>query len=118
MILNRIKEALEAVDPNVYYGMAGTVDDGDLWDYLVFARKSLSAADQRTGYVDTYRVAIVRENFIPNETVFQVVDAMLSIPGMRLASNAFDYDYATKGKTNTVVELLVLEFTKPVKRQA
>lgn len=118
MILSRIKEALEAVDPNVYYGMVGTVEDGDLWDYVVFARHTLSGADQRTGYVDRYRVAIVRENFIPSETVFQVIDAMLSIPGMRLASNDFEYDYAQKGKTNTVVELLVLEFTKPTKRQA
>lgn len=117
MILNRIKEALEAVDPNVHYGMVGTVED-DLWDYVVFARHRLSGFDQRTGYVDRYRVAIVRENFIPTETVFQVVDAMLSIPGMRLASNEFEYDYTTKPKTNMVVELLVLEFTRPTKRQA
>ena len=116
MILNDIKTALENVDPNVYYGMAGSLEDTDLWDYVVFSRDTLGVTGQKTGYAEKFQVAIVREEFIPNETVDGVIDAMLSIDGMRLAGSDFTFQYTKKPNTNTVIELLVLSFMKPRKR--
>lgn len=116
LILNDIKTALETVDPNVYYGMAGTLQDADLWDYIVFSRNALTTTGQKTGYGERFQVAIVREEFIPNETVDGVIDAMLSIDGMRLAGGEFSFQYTKKPNTNTVIELLVLSFMKPRKR--
>ena len=116
MVLNEIKDALEAVDPNVYYGMAGSLQDGDLWDYIVFSRSTLNASANKTGYTDKFRVAIVREEFIPDDTVYEVIEAMLAIDGMKLSGGEFTYEYAKKPNTNTVIELLVLDFVKPKKR--
>lgn len=116
MILNDIKTALETVDPRVFYGAAGTLEDGDLWDYIVFSRSSLSTTGNDTGVANGYQVAIIRENFIPEETVEAVIKAMREIAGMRPAGNDFSYYYETKPKTNTVLEMLVLDFIKPRKR--
>lgn len=116
MILEDIKNALETVDERVFYGKAGTLEDGDLWDYIVFSRSSLKTTGGATGIANSYQVAIVRENFIPEETVEAVIEAMKSIAGMRLEGSDFAYDYATKPKTSTVCELLVLDFVKPRKR--
>ena len=112
MMLEEIKKALETVDPRVYYGAAGTLDDGDLWDYIVFARKTLNVTGGATGLADGYQVAIVRENYIPEETVDAVIEAMKTVPGMRLAGNEFSYYYETKPKTNIVLEMLVIDFKK------
>lgn len=115
MILNDIKAALESVDPRVYYGAAGTLEDGDLFDYIVFFRNSMKTTGGNTGVVSTYQVAIIRESFIPEETVEAVIKAMKEIAGMRLAGNEFSYYYEKKPKTNTVLEVLVLDFMKPRK---
>lgn len=116
MVLDEIRKALEEVDPLVFYGQAGKLDGGDIWDYIVFSRDSLSVTGNNSGFTDTYRVAIVREEFVPDADVYAVIDAMLSIPGMRLAGNEFTYEYAAKPNTNTVCELLVIDFVKPRKR--
>lgn len=116
-MLNDLKAALESVDPNVFYGMATSGDGLDIWDYIVFSRYTLRTDQNATGYTDRYQVAIVRENYIPDEDVYAVIDAVLSIPGMRLSQNDFAYDYTAKPNTNTVCELLVLEFDRPRKRQ-
>lgn len=116
MILNDIKEALETVDSRVFYGMAGTLSDGDLWDYIVFSRAKLKPTGGKTGVAPTYRVAIIRENFIPEETIQAVVDAMSGIAGMRWTEGEAIFEYVKKPNTNTVVELLALDFVKPIKR--
>lgn len=115
MILEDIKRALESVDPTVFYGKASNVSDGDLWNYIVFSRDKLRATGDKTGIANTYQVAIVRENYIQEETVQAVIDAMYGLAGMRLAGNEFAYQYAAKPKTNTIIELLVLDFVKPRK---
>ena len=116
MVLDEIRKALEKVDPLVYYGRAGNLDGGDIWDYIVFSRSTTSATGNATGFTDTYQVAIVREDFVPDADSEAVIDAMLEIPGMRLAGNEFAYEYAAKPNTNTVCELLVIDFVKPSKR--
>lgn len=116
MILDDIKAALETVDPVVFYGKAGTLEDGDLWDYIVFSRGKIKTTGGKTGFAETYRVAIVRENFIPLETIEAVIEAMCGIDGMRVSDSEAFFDYATKPNTNTVVEILPLDFTKPRKR--
>ena len=112
MILSRINEALESIGPVVFYGMATTLNDGDLWDYIVFSRRTLRTATNKTGYTDLYEVAIVREDYVPEEDVDAVIDAMLGIPGVKLSGSEFAYEYAMKPNTNTVVEMLVLQFAR------
>ena len=119
MILDEIKNKLKEVDPIVFYGMADSYDEnGDQiteWNYTVFMRKALSSNTNKTGYSDRFLVTIIRENFIPEGLDISVIDKMDEI-GLRLASPDCQFNYVKNPNTNTVVELLTMEFVKARKR--
>ena len=119
MILNEIKEKLKEIDPIVFYGMADEVDEDNNpiaeWNYIVFMRKSLSSNTNKTGYSDRFTVAIIRENFIPEGLDVNVIEKMDEI-GLKLASPDSPYSYTKNPNTNTVVEILTMEFVKARKR--
>lgn len=115
MILDDIKNKLEEVDPFVFYGMVDEQEIKTEWNYIVFMRKSLSSSTNKTGYSDRYVVAIVRENFIPEGLDISVIERMDEI-GLRLSSADSQYSYSKNPNTNTVVELLTMEFLKARKR--
>lgn len=114
-IRDKINEVLHEVDPNVYYGMIPENMNIEVWDYLVFGKQKTKKASGGQDMVDYYVVTIVRENYIPDDTVIDVIEKMTSIAGVRLADGEFEYDYTTKGNTDLVVEILPLYFTRPLK---
>jgi hypothetical protein len=116
LVLEEIQSKLEEIDSNVFYGMVDDTVITDEWNYIVFMRKALSVSDTKKGYSDRFTVAIIRENYIPEGLEVSVIDKMLEISGMRLASPDCQYNYTQKPNTNTVVELLTMEFVKPRKR--
>lgn len=117
MLLEDIQNKLNEIDSNVFYGMANEEKITDKWDYIVFMRKALSISDTRQGYTDRFTVAIIREDFIAEGLDMQVIEKMLEIPGMRLASADCPYSYVKKpNTTNVVVEILTIEFAKAKKR--
>lgn len=116
MLLEEIQSKLEEIDSNVFYGMVDDTVITDEWNYIVFMRKALSVSDTKKGYSDRFTVAIIRENYIPEGLEVSVIDKMLEISGMRLASPDCPYSYTQKPNTNTVVELLTMEFVKARKR--
>lgn len=118
MILEEIESKLKEIDNNVFYGMADSEDikNTNKWDYIVFSRKTLSADTQKNSYAEHFVVGIVRENYIPEGLDESVITKMREIAGMRLASPDSQYSYVQKPNTNTVVELLTIEFVKPRKR--
>ena len=115
-MLTEIKQKLEEIDPNVFYGMADKSLADREWNYIVFGRRNLSAAPNKTGYTTYYWIAIVREDFVPEGTEISVINKMLEIDGMRLSSTNAQYEYIMKPNTNTVIEVLTLEFYKADKR--
>ena len=114
-MLKRISDALKTTGKPVFYGMAGTLDGEDIWDYIVFFRSMLSSAGGKSGLVDTYEVAIVEEDYISDETISAVIKAMTSLPGVRLKDGDMQYSYTRKPNTGAVVEILTLDFVKPKK---
>lgn len=112
MILDDIKNKLESIDDNVYYGMADKNKADDEWNYIVFSRRTLDPSTNKTGYSDYFDVAIIREDYIPEGIDEQVIKAMTEIKGMRLTDEGGEYGYTRKGNTNAVVELLVLHFVR------
>lgn len=116
MILEDISDKLREVDPNVFYGMADETAITREWNYIVFMRRSLSSNTNKSGYSDHFTVAIIRENFIPEGLDIAVIDKMCEIDGMRLASSEAQYSYTQKPNTNTVIELLTIEFVRARKR--
>lgn len=114
-----IKAKLEEIDPNVYYGRADKHDfKSKPWDYMVLACKDFNRTSNRTGYSDYFEVAIVREEFIPDGLPEQVISAMESLPKIRLAEGSHGYEYATKPDSADTVEMLVLKFVAPRKRES
>lgn len=115
MILNDIKEKLEEIDENVFYGAVDNRMKETLWNYTVFNRVKLSPSQNKTGYTAEYAVHIVRENFIPEGLEEEVIEALKAIKGVRVNSEGGSYDYVTKPSTNTVVEMFSINFYIPRK---
>lgn len=113
---NEIKEKLEQIDYNIFYGLVPKGCEIEEWNYLVFGKKKLrKSGTSGIDLTDYYSVTIVRENYIPDDLVFKIIQAMRSIPGMRLSDDECNYEYTTKGNTNLVVEILSIYFTKAKK---
>ena len=115
MILDDINEKLLEVDTNVFYGAVDLNMRETVWDYIVFDRKLTKPSANQTSYSYYFSVHIVRENFIPEGLDLTVIKKMCEIPGMKLAGNDMTYDYTTKPSTNAVVEMLSIDFVRPVK---
>lgn len=116
MILEEIESKLMEVDPLVFYGRVDEAKVTKDWNYTVFMRKSLGVGAQKKEYSDRFIVAIIRENYIPEGIDTTVIDKMCEIPGMRVAKSDCPYTYTQKPGTNTVVEVLTMEFVRARKR--
>lgn len=116
MILDEIKEKLQEIDPNIFYGAVNKRMKEEIWDYIVFNRTVLKSNANKTGFTDGYVVHIVREEWIPEGTAEQVIEKMLEIAGMKLAGSDSEYTYTVKPKTDAVVEMLSIEFVKARKK--
>ena len=115
MILNDIKEKLLEVDPIVFYGMVDNSVRETVWDYTVFERKRIAINGNKNSYSYYFSVHIIRENFIPEGLDKTVIDKVCEIPGMRVADNDPVFSYVAKPNTNVVVEMLSIDFVRPVK---
>lgn len=111
-MLEKIKRKLETVDPSIYYGMVDEIEDGMLWNYIVFNRTKFQTTGNKTGYADGIDVHIVRENFIPEGIDLEIINKMQEIDGIRFANEDGTYNYVRKPNTNTVVEMLTLHFMR------
>lgn len=104
-------------DRRIFYGQkpSGVVIED--WNYIVFGvediEKSGSNSMDLSGY---YFVDIIRENFIDDDTIFSLIEAIEEIPGLKLCRGSNPVDYVNKGNTDIVCELMRLRFTRPMKR--
>lgn len=114
-MLQEISDALESTGEKVWYGQADELNAEDAWNYIVFYRLNLGVNQSKTSFVDVYEVAIVHEEYIPDEIISAVISAMRSIPGMRLYNTDGVYQYTTKPNTRNVIEILTLDFVRPSK---
>lgn len=109
----KIEKALMEIDENVHYGRIPESQINEDWNYFVFGKSTLRpTGTSNIDLIDNYWVAIVRENYIPDELVFDVIDKLNSIPGLKLTNEDGNYEYVFKNKTDLVVEILTLSFSK------
>lgn len=115
-MLNEIEETLKELDKNVYYGMS-THDEDNEWNYIVFNRKKMKPSSKNLlGFTDYYSITIVRENYIPEGFELKLIEEIENKTKLKLADNEYMYNYVIKPNTNTVVELLTIDFIKAKKR--
>ena len=53
----KIREKLEEIDPMVFYGRAGKLDETVLWNYIVFFRDKRTSSESRTSHTVAFHVA-------------------------------------------------------------
>ena len=112
----KLERTLKEIDDNVFYGKIPESALKNDWNYLVFGKKKISISSQSSiNLIDYYWIGIVRENYIPDDFVYDLIDKLNSIPGLKLVSKDGNYDYLFKGKTDLVVEVLTLVFAKTKK---
>lgn len=115
-MLTEISNALEGTGKKVFYGRAGNLAASDIWDYIVFFRSNLHTTGNKKGLADSFTVVIVQEEYVEDALVYDVISAIEAISGIRLAEGEHQYQYTTKPNTETVIEMLMLNFVKPKKR--
>lgn len=111
MILNELQKVLSGIDECTYYGSAATHPKDDPWNYIVFYRDTLSRRKDKAGYTDYVNVEITREDFIEDETIDEVIDAVEALAGFRLREGEHEYWYGVKPSTLLTVERIVLKFS-------
>ncbi len=109
----KIENELKKLDNQIYYGkVPNSILEKD-WNYIVFGKSKIKKPNKDSiDLYDYYWVTIVRENYIPDELVFNVIDSLNSLPGLRLTTEDGEYNYLFKGSTDLVVELVTLVFAK------
>lgn len=116
---NKIKEQLLKIEENVFYGIAPEthVKSADNLDCMIFGVSNYQRkSDKSLDLQGTWYVVIVREDYIPEDLIFQVIDTLHCISGLRLTSDSFDVEYLQKGNTDVTVEAVRLTFSRTIKR--
>lgn len=115
-LLDEIEQKLKEINPNTKYAKLYNFDDLQDYNFLVFGKKGLRKTEDGRSLQNSFYVIIVNENYIDDSTVLSVIDKVEEIPGLRLASGDFQFEYLRKGNTDFVVETLMLEFSKTLRR--
>ena len=116
MILNDLQQVLLGIDENTYYGTAALHPKDAPWDYIVFSRDTMNRTKDKSGYADYILVELVREEFVPDELVDEVISAVEGLAGFRLCEGQHEYWYAVKPSSHLTVEKLVLKFAHARKK--
>lgn len=115
-MLEQFETKLREVADLVFYGTADDIANNILWKYIVFWRSRTVRSQNNTGYTDYYSVAIVHENWIPDEMIGAVIETLEQLAGVRLASSDIEFDYTRKPSTDAVIEIATLTFSRARKR--
>lgn len=110
-----IYEKLQKIDENVFYGLATQefLSNAKELNYIVYGSDGfIKSSTSKIDLIDYFSVAIIRENFILDETRQSVIKKILEIPGIRLADDKAQNSYVRKGNTDILLEILVITFAK------
>ncbi len=93
----KIKEALQEVEPKVFYGI-GRFQNRNNWDCIVYGRRRKGKTESRAGVIIRYFVAIVKEEEIPEGMEEKVVVEFINDMKQERKSDKFYihfHDYST-----------------------
>lgn len=113
-ILEQIEQCLVQFNMPVYYGRSFAKANDD-WNYFVFNRQLINKSGTNNCDVNyQYQVHIIMENYINEDFEIQVIKALKEDVKLKLTGQA-QFNYVTKGGTDTVVEMLTLTFIRTSK---
>ena len=114
-ILKQIQDALKTFGYPVYYGrsFAKTSDD---WNYFVFNKYYIEKSGRNNcDFNYHFQIHIIMEDYIEEGLEQDVIKCIQEKTRLKLVDNSMSYNYVTKSGTDTVVELLTIEFTRAFK---
>ena len=113
----KIYNKLIEIDSNVFYGLAtqNFLNNTPELNYIIYSGNGFSKASSKIDLVNYFTVSVIRENFVPDDTVQKVIFKMLSIPGIRLSDEKAENNYIRKGNTDTLIEITSITFAIPRK---
>lgn len=116
-MLDAIRDKLATIqtDGKIYYGLPPKLQEYDAWDYMVYNRATIAKGSIASDYIRYYRVAIVRDGCIPPGLEISVINALSTIPNLRLANDGGQYTFYRKADSGYVVEACVLMFAESLK---
>lgn len=98
------------------YGRASMTEVPQKWNYFTFNRTIIrKSGTSQQDFNEYFQVNLVHEDYVPEEAVYEVVNKLLEINGLRLASDDIEFNYLLKNNADTVVEVATITFTHPVK---
>lgn len=113
MILSDIEARLKKLDDRVCYGVIdNSVKKSPVWDCIVFGRSNIKYPSNKISASDYFDVLIIRENYIPDGFDTEVIQALTSLDGVKLAGDTATFDYIQKPNTDTVIEMLTISFVR------
>lgn len=110
----QIRKKLEAFD-DVFYGAVPVTSfgDDDPWDFITFQREPVKVSRNATSIARAYCVVVSRESEIPEGLEEEVIEAVTSIPGIKLATDVdIEYSYAINPNSHVSVEACEIHFRK------
>lgn len=113
-MINEIYNKLLEIDNTVYYGMVDNVNNNDEWNYTVFFRTVGNYKKNLNSNI-YFKVAIVRENYIQDTLLNTIIEKVEELDGVRVVESSINFEYTMKNNTNTVCEILTLDFVKSFK---
>lgn len=123
-MLNEIREAIEELQSEkpelfgsmVSYGKIKTHDVPEEWNYITFNRIEIKkSGTSLRDYNIYYQVNLIHEDYVPEGAVFELINKLSEIAGLKEANADVSFDYTVKKGTDTVVEAAVIIFTQPIK---
>lgn len=113
MILSDIEAKLQKLDSRVCYGVIdNTIKQSPVWDCIVFGRSNIKYPSNKTSASDYFDVLVIRENYIPDGLDTEIIKALTSLDGVKLAGDTASFNYIQKPNTDTVIEMLNISFVR------
>ena len=123
-MLNEIRKTIEELQkeqPEIFgrkvaYGKIKEQDVPDEWNYITFNRVQIKkSGTSMRDYNLYYQINMIHEDYIPEDAVFTLINALSKISGLKETNDDVVFDYTIKKNTDTVVEAAVILFTEPLK---
>ena len=111
----QIKKKLEEFGDDVFYGAVPVTSfaDDDPWNFITFQREPVKVSKNATSIARSYCVVVSRESEIPEGFEEEIIEAVTSIPGIKLATDVdVEYSYAINPNSHVSVEACEIHFRK------
>lgn len=109
-------EKPEVFGVNATYGRVTNQEAPEIWNYIVYNRKDTKkTGSSNCDYTEYFEIHLVHEDFVPENAVYELIQTLTQIKGLKQSNDDIAYDYAIKNGSNVVVEMATVTFCRAVK---